>query len=136
MFTGAAARSSAGGAAAGRGSPAAAPDLRGIVQFLAQAWLAYLGSGLRYWSQLADAWARTAPALLRTLADGDTSAKHPEARAVALDELRGRLRELADIPSQESRLLQAELDRIAAGLWPKADTKPNGPYWRRWEAKP
>jgi hypothetical protein len=124
------------GTSAGHERPPATPDTRDIFQFLAQAWLAYVASGLRYWSQLADAWARTVPAVARVLTDGDAAAKRPDGRAVAIDDLRSRLRELADIPSQESRVLQAELDRIASGLWPKTDAKPDGPYWRRWETKP
>jgi hypothetical protein len=127
----------------GKGSPsgpqprlgAPAPDVRDLAQFLSQAWLAYVASGLRYWSRLADAWARTLPSVAHAFAqEGD--GKRPEGRAVQLDELRSRLRDLAEIPSQESRILQAELDRLASGLWPETDARQDGEYWRRWETKP
>lgn len=108
-----------------------------VLQFLAQAWLAHVASGLRYWSRVADAWATALPSLAKTLAEAaGAPADGSETRAILVDELRGRLREMADYPSQELRVLQAELDRIAAGLWPAPGPNPEGRYWRRWEAKP
>ena len=46
-----------------------------------------------------------------------------------------RLRELAEYPAQESKLIQAELDRIATALGPAPGPSQDGRYWRRWEAK-
>ncbi len=113
------------------------PDVADIFQFLSQAWLAYVSSGLRYWSRMADAWVKALPSLARTFAAVEgSSPSDPNARAVVVDELRAWLRDLADYPSQESRLLQAELDKLATALWPTSDSSQDGSYWRRWETKP
>jgi hypothetical protein len=107
-----------------------------MLQFLGQAGLAYLASGFRYWSRMADAWAKTLPSVTRAAAAGRASGTSAEDRAVFIDELRARLRDLVDIPAQEARLLQTELDRIATELWPRSQEKGEAQYWRRWETKP
>lgn len=121
-------------ARASTGGPAGltAPD---AVQFISQAWLSYMTSGFRYWSHLADAWARTLPLLVRTVAES-SGAAHRETQAALIDQLRARFRELAEYPAHEARLLQAELDRIASAMGPAGAGDPGEPHWRRWETKP
>jgi hypothetical protein len=95
---------------------------------------AFMASGLRYWSRLAEIWMRTMPALIGAAArppDGGAGG----AAAALRDDLRAALHELAELPCQESRRLQAELDRIVSGGAAPAP-EPEAPYWRRWDAKP
>lgn len=109
-----------------------------VAQFLGQAWVAYMTSGMRYWSRVADAWVRAMPPIARAVAESvGVQAPDPESRAKLLDELRARLREIAEAPAEEARVLQAELERVAATLWPAPPPGPGqeGQYWRRWDAK-
>jgi hypothetical protein len=108
-----------------------------VLQFLMRVWFAYAASNLRQWGHLMEAWSRALPSFARTLTDGvDAAGSDAEARAMLLDELRAHLRELTEYPSQESKRLQAELDRIAATMWTAPAAAADAPYWRRWEAKP
>ena len=143
------------GSAAPAADPAAAPAAEKgagpapvggeIARFVELALIAGLASGLRSWSRMADVLARELPAIARALVEQPSpSPTSPEARAALVDDLRSRLRALAELPLQESRLLGAELDAIVAAIWPApapADGSPRdanggGPYWRRWEVKP
>ena len=106
----------------------------------AQLYFACLTSGLRYWSRVAETWTRIAPTLARALAgmNGEPGGS-AEARAVLLEELRAALRELAQLPAEEWRTLEAELERLGSGrpAGPQGEDRAGGgPYWRRWEAKP
>lgn len=122
-------------------APASEPapvDPIDVAQFLGQAWVAYMASGLRYWSRVADAWVRAMPPIARAVAESvGAQAPDPEGRAKLLDELRARLREIAESPAEEARVLQAELERVAASVWPAPPPEPGqeGQYWRRWDAK-
>lgn len=122
----------------GDGNPPGVPPGAGdVVQFMSQAYIAYLTSGLRYWSRLTEVWAKVLPPLAGGVAEVSTgNASRPEARAVLIDEVRACLRELAEMPQQEARLLQAQLEKIAGALWPEQDKSEDGRYWRRWKAKP
>jgi hypothetical protein len=121
----------------GNEGPAADDTLARIVQL----YLICLTSGLRYWSRVAETWARIAPALARGLAAmNGAPGGSAEERASLLDELRAGLRELAELPAEEWRALETELERLGRGGHPGrsegADRAGGGPYWRRWEAKP
>jgi hypothetical protein len=109
------------------------PSPSDIMQFMSQAYAAYAASGLRYWSRTMDVWAKAILPIASGVAEmsaGD--AGRPEARAALIDELRACLRELTEMPQQEARRLEAELEKIAGALRPE----PDGRYWRRWKAKP
>jgi hypothetical protein len=76
---------------------------------------------------------------ITALADGDRQPGRDQATGAArVDELRRVLRELTDVPADESRRLQQALERLLLRLGPAATTgTPDGEaYWRRWEAKP
>jgi hypothetical protein len=44
--------------------------------------------------------------------------------------------EMAELPWQESRRLQAELEKIAGEVWPAPAGRQEGPYRRRANVKP
>ena len=116
------------------GSGAGGPD---VLRFVGLAASACLASSLRSWSRAAELLATELPSFARAIAQAsDAPPLTPEARALLLEEFRGRLRALTEIPLQESRALQAELESIVAAIWPAARSTAHDPYWRRWEAKP
>jgi hypothetical protein len=127
-----------GTAAAGRLSGSAGPfdPVSPALGVMGQVGGAFVASGLRYWARLAEIWTRAMPALALATARAPGSRDGgAEAGAALTDELRAVLRELADLPCQESRRLQAELDRLTtSGAAPVPDA--DAPYWRRWDAKP
>jgi hypothetical protein len=136
-------RLSSGGAAFADPSPAAGGPSPGaafvgfdVLRFMGLAWFACLTSGLRSWSRTAEMTSRELPALARVLVEVPNGPGSPEAHAVLLDEINRRVREFMEIPQEESRALQAELEKIVAAIWPSAGPTAEGPYWRRWEAKP
>ncbi len=120
---------------AGSTASGAAPGPAGLgLEALGEVSGAFLASGLRYWSRLGEMWIRAWPVLLRAATRAPAGAGADAEAAALADDVRAVLRELADLPCQESRRLQAELDRItAAGAIPAPD--PDAPYWRRWDAK-
>jgi len=121
---------------AGRWQPAGqALDAAGV---LSQAYLIAAASGLRYWRRLAESYDAHQSAALRSLpalaADAGLSEQE---RRVLVDEFRAYLREMGDIASQEARLFQAQLERLAAAAAdPPEGTEPPATYQRRWRAKP
>lgn len=116
------------------GGPAPPPVDPQTLALLGQAWLVVVTSGIRYWAHAAETWAKLLAAVPRsfTAKSGDLA----EADATLIDEFRARLRELADLPCQESRRIQAELDDIVQRLSPDASQKASSGYWRRWTVKP
>ena len=66
--------------------------------------------------------------------DSDPS-KSGEARGILVDTLRAYLREMVDLPYQESRRLQAELEEIIRKLTPTPDGEQEEAYRRRWSVK-
>jgi hypothetical protein len=107
-----------------------------LMTFMAQAYLVFMTSGFRYWRRLADIYGRYYPAISRSfLGMNSDPSRSRERLSLLIDDLRACLREMADLPSQESRLLQAELEKIEWKLWPTADAEDEAHYWRRWRAK-
>jgi choline dehydrogenase len=127
------------GVQAAAGADASA-DYGESLRLLGQMIPVWAGSGLRYWGRVAEIFGKALPSIARGLAE--TGAQTKDSRdhsGIVLDELRGYVRELADLPTEEARLLQADLDRIAAALQPdlpKERAKGHGAYWRRWNVKP
>src|SRR5262245_1918862 len=108
-------------------------------QIVSQAILMCAASGFRYWARTAEIWSQAVPLFVTALADGDRQPGRDRATGAArVDELRRVLRELTDVPADESRRLQQALERLLLRLGPAATTgAPDGEtYWRRWEAKP
>jgi hypothetical protein len=103
--------------------------------------LACAASSFRYWGRSAEIWGKAVPLMIETLTVANGRPKDGIAEtSPALDEIRAVLRELTEVPGQESRRLQAELEQIVLGNAPAGAPEPSSDaadaYWRRWEAKP
>jgi hypothetical protein len=111
-------------------------DFRNLMDFLAQANLVFMTSSFRYWRRLTEIYGSYYPAisrsLLETIADRSGSG---EERGLLIDNLRACFREMANLPCQESRLLQAELEQIERAIWSATEDEKAAPYWRRWRVK-
>ena len=97
----------------------------------------FMLSGLRLWTRCAEVWMRLGIAVAQNVSriqpDAGTG---KEAQDLLIAEFRSGLRELTAVSSQESRRLEAELEKVTrrnAGDVPGGEP---GPYWRRWEVKP
>jgi len=114
-------------------------------QLLGRLSLVWMTSGIRYWARAAEIWARALPSLARALADsgaaGATSAgagaseRPAEARKILIDELRACLRLLAELPVDEGRRVQAELEAVLRGAGEEPSGPADQPWRRRWKAK-
>jgi hypothetical protein len=111
-------------------------DFGNLVDFLAQANLVFMASSFRYWRRLTEIYGTYYPTISRSLLEAiaDRSGSGEE-RGLLLDNLRACFREMADLPCQESRLLQAELDQIERAIWSATEEEKAAPYWRRWRVK-
>ena len=124
---------------AGPAGGSRALDYGALAQFLGQAAISFTASGLRYWGRMLELWGAAIPSLARALADSARGASAAGGERALVDELRAQLRQLAELPSQELRRLQVDLDILAATLdrRARAEGRDNPEeYWRRWEAKP
>lgn len=108
-----------------------------LMEFAAQASMACLNSGVRYWQRMAELSGSAATTIGRTLMDLQ---EHPpqsaETQGRLRDALRAYFRELADVPAQEAQRLQAELARLEQAFWAPPAAQDASPYWRRWRVKP
>ncbi|HZD05881.1 MAG TPA: hypothetical protein VE173_13220 [Longimicrobiales bacterium] len=100
-----------GGEDEGKGEPGGAPDPAELMKRITDAHLAAVASGFRYLQRWAELSGRAYPLAIRAL--GGKGSGGGEELGAALDELRKTLREMAELPLQESRRLQADL----AGVW-------------------
>lgn len=120
------------------GGGARVPEVDPQIQtFLGEAWPVLMVSGIRYWARAAEMWVKLLQVGAQSLGPGSADAtRAAEDHAVRLDALRAGIRELVDLPGEESRRLQAELDKIAARIWPVTESDKPGGHWRRWTVKP
>jgi len=108
-------------------------------QVVSQALLLCAASSFRYWARTAEIWSQAVPPIAAALADGGRHPGRDQAISAArIDELRRALRELAEVPADESRRLQQALERLLLRLGPVVESgAPDAEtYWRRWDAKP
>ena len=112
------------------------PDYGELLDLLARASSVCMNGGFRYWKRWADTYSSFYPVINRSVAamDSDPS-KSGEARGILVDTLRAYLREMVDLPYQESRRLQAELEEIIRKLTPTPDGEQEEAYRRRWSVK-
>ena len=113
--------------------------LDGAAQAVSQAILMCAASGFRYWARTAEIWSQAVPLIVTALANGDLQPGRDQAtNAARVDELRRVLRQLAEVPADESRRLQQALERLLLRVEPATTTgTPDAEtYWRRWDAKP
>ena len=90
-------------------SPADAADMR---QRMLELHLAVVNSGYRYLGRWAEISARRYPELARALASSNTDAAKGTALGATLDSIRGFMREMAELPLEESKRLQSEIEAI------------------------
>jgi hypothetical protein len=136
MMTMASASWTPGEAATGgsEGGRAASP---GALGFAAQASLACLNSGMRYWQRMAELSGSYYLTLSRTAMEMQADpTRGAEAQASLFDALRAYFRDIAALPGQESQRLQAELERLEQQMGATATSQEDAPYWRRWRVKP
>lgn len=114
------------------GGPAAGfPQNRALLGFMSQACLVFAASGARYWTRAAQIYAEYSPAIYRMLAASSSrSVSDPEDQRILLDRIRALLRELAELPGQESQWMQAELAKLEGQMLSGA-SRQEGDYVRR-----
>jgi len=139
-------RSMLGGSATGSGDDTGLPgpergpaaDLwqdRALPAFMSQACLVFATSGLRYWTRAAQIYGEYCPVLGQLLsATNSRSLDSTEEQRILLDRLRALLRELAELPGQESQWMQAELAKLEGQMLSGANGMA-GDYTRRWRYK-
>ena len=101
-----------------------------FVAFLGPAWLAFMASSMRYWTGAAETWAQMLPALVQV------ARNDPGAPSALIEVLRTGLRDLADLPAEESRRLQSHLENLVQRYGAVRPEERDGEYWRRWTVKP
>jgi len=115
----------------------ATSDYGDLLNVMAQASLTWMNSGFRYWRRWLEIYASYYPAIMHSVqVMSSDPGKWEEARGVLIDNLRAYLREMAELPWQESRRLQAEFERIVGEVWPSAEGGQGEPHRRRARWKP
>jgi hypothetical protein len=126
-------KGTAEGGAAGDAAPGA-----GFVPHLAEAALACMSSGARFWRGIAEVYGRHQATILGSMVDrakdGQLSANQ---RLILADDIRSYLRELGDVSLQEARHLQMQLAQIGERVARDAETPDASSEYRRfWKSKP
>jgi hypothetical protein len=112
-------------------SPADAADMR---RRMLELHLAVVNSGYRYLGRWAEISARRYPELARALASTDADGAAGPALGATLDSIRGFMREMAELPLEESKRLQSEIEAIFR-TGPPASGGPKSRPRRRARAK-
>jgi len=114
---------------------AGSPEYRAMVDLLTQVHLAYMRSGLRYMNRWIESCSTYYPKIVHALSN---AAAKPDRRSDAIgavmDDLKAYMREMAQLPLDESRRLQAELEEMLQ-TFRAAGGDAGGPYRRRRRAK-
>lgn len=116
-----------------------APGSSGDAQQVMQLYLAFVNSGYRYLARWAEISARRYPEFAETMAAMNAQPKENAHRMRALlDSVRAYMREMAELPLEESERLQAEIEKILkvdTGA-PASEPKARPRARRRAKAKP
>ena len=117
----------------GRGTGKAA-DMASLV---AQSYLIAMVSGLRYWRRVAETFRTHESAIVQSLmARAAVPRTSDQERRALIDEIRAYLREVGDISVQEARIVQTDLDKLAAEVAKVASNCDESTHRRRWKTKP
>jgi hypothetical protein len=119
------------GTAADTLSPKDAADAQ---QRMLELHLAVVNSGYRYLGRWADIAARRYPEIARALASANTDPAAGNSFGAALDSIRAFMREMAELPLEESKRLQTEIETIL-GIGTPAREGPKPRPRRRARAK-
>ena len=116
------------------GATGKAADLASLV---AQTYLVAMVSGLRYWRRVAETYRTHEPAIVRSLmARAAVPSTSEGERRALIDEIRAYLREVGDVSVQEARIVQTDLDKLAAEVAKVASNCDESTHRRRWKTKP
>lgn len=112
----------------GAGTDAASfPQNKALLGFMNQAFLVFATSGVRYWTRSMQTYAKCFPELYGLLtAKNSRNLADTGVQRILLDRLRAMLRELADLPGQESRWMQAELAKLEEQMLSGASRQEGG----------
>jgi hypothetical protein len=114
---------------------ASSSKYRALLDLLTEVHLAYMRSGFRYMSRWSETCGRYYPKIIQALS---TAAGDPDRRSNALgavmDDLKAYMREMGQLPLDESQRLQAELASMLQKFRP-AGGEASAPYRRRRKAK-
>jgi hypothetical protein len=107
-----------------------------LASFLLRGCLACIASGLWVWQQEFEITTKYAVDAMRTLHVMTFDlGQREQAQRTLIDDIRGYFREVAELGERGSVRLRAELEEIAASVWPVAAGEPHKRYRRRWHAK-
>ncbi len=116
------------------GATGKAADLASLV---AQTYLIAVVSGLRYWRRVAETYRTHESAIARSLVARAAVPNMSDGELRALiDEIRAYLREVGDVSFQEARIVQTDLDKLAAEVARVASNGGESAHRRRWKTKP
>jgi hypothetical protein len=116
------------------GATGKAADLASLV---AQTYLIAVVSGLRYWRRVAETYRTHESAIARSLmARAAVPSMSDGERRALIDEIRAYLREVGDVSFQEARIVQTDLDKLAAEVARVVSNGDESAHRRRWKTKP
>jgi len=108
-----------------------------MAPLLAQTYLIAMVSGLRYWRRVAETYRTHESAIVRSLmARAAAPSTSDGERRALIDEIRAYLREVGDVSLQEARIVQTNLDKLAAEVARVASNGDESAHRRRWKTKP
>lgn len=111
-------------------------DYGDVMDFMRRAYLAYMTSAMRSWRRLAELYGHYYQAMTDSVMEISAgTSESEEARRILIDNIRAYLREMVELPGQEARWLQAELEKILADLWPSEDEENKSSHRRRAKIK-
>jgi hypothetical protein len=108
-----------------------------MASLVAQSYLIAMVSGLRYLRRVAETYRTHESAIVRSLmARAAVPSTSDGERRALIDEIRAYLREVGDVSLQEARIVQTDLDKLAAEVARVASNGDESAHRRRWKTKP
>ena len=112
------------------------PDYGNLLDLMARASFVCMNGSFRYWKRWAEIYSSYYPVISRSVAAMNSNpTRSGEERGILIDSLRAFLRKMVDLPNQESRRLQAELEEIIRKLTPTTEGEQEEASRRRWSVK-
>ena len=106
-------------------------SLQNAANFMARASQLWMDSSIRFWGRSAEINSNYYKAASRNLSDMNSDPDQREqAEGTLMDLLRAYVREMADLPAQESRRLQAELEKFVENISSPVDEDSTGTHRR------
>lgn len=106
-------------------------DTQDAAKFMAQASRLWLESSARFWGRSAEISSEFYNEVRRNIADIDSdSSDRSESEGALMDLLRGYVRQMVELPAQESRRLQAEIEKFVEKMEFEGNRNNNRPQRR------